>query len=99
MLDFIQEHLGWKPVPKNDKNINLKTEHIDCKYAIIKEYMNFLKRGYATNTEHACIAIRKGNLDREKGLSLSKKDSIVPHNLKEICDMVGLSVDEFYEKH
>jgi len=97
ILDFIQNNLGWKPASEKDKNFNSKTEHIDCKYANIKEYMKYLKRGYATNTEHACIAIRKGNIDRNKGLLLSKKDSIVPHNLKDFCDMVGLSVEEFHK--
>ena len=96
-MDFIQKNLGWKPASKKDKNFNSKTEHIDCKYANIKEYMKYLKRGYATNTEHACIAIRKGDIDRKKGLLLAKKDSIVPYNLKEFCDMIEISKEEFYK--
>jgi N-acetyl sugar amidotransferase len=95
ILEFIKKELGWQEADPTDPDFNSKTEHIDCRFAAIKEYMKFLKRGYGTNTEHACEKVRMGLITRGEALKAIEKDATEPDNIGGFLEMMGLTKDEF----
>lgn len=95
ILEFIKKEFDWQEADPNDKNFNSKTEHIDCKYAIIKEHMKFLKRGYAVNTSTASEKIRLGEITRDQALKEINKDDLIPKNLDDFLRDMELTKEEF----
>jgi len=95
ILEFIKAHLGWQEADPRDADFNSKNEHIDCKFAAVKEYMKYLKRGYGTNTEQASEKIRLGVISRAEALAEIEKDAVEPRNLADLLAMLDLTREQF----
>jgi N-acetyl sugar amidotransferase len=76
-------------------------ENLDNHQVAIHEYFKFLKFGFGRATDHACLHIRRGRLDRAIGMSIVKRlDGRFPWEylgkpLKETLKPLNISVDEF----
>ena len=76
-------------------------ENLDNHQVAIHEYFKFLKFGFGRATDHACLHIRRGRLDRAIGMSIVKRlDGRFPWEylgkpLKETLQPLNITVDEF----
>ncbi|MDC1066104.1 N-acetyl sugar amidotransferase [Candidatus Pseudothioglobus singularis] len=76
-------------------------ENLDNHQVAIHEYFKFLKFGFGRATDHACLHIRRGRLDRAIGLSIVKRlDGQFPweylgKSLEETLKPLDISVEEF----
>jgi hypothetical protein len=88
---IIKRMLGWEGL----KDVFNKNEHIDCKFAPVREYIKFIKRGYGRNTQLASEKLRSKEITRSKALEIAKKDSEKPKELREFLNALELSESEF----
>lgn len=95
IVRFIIKRTGWKK-GKIEGNIST-SEHIDCNFSSIREYIKFLKRGFGKRAPLASIKVREGKMTREEALKEAMKDGKEPVNLDEFLNMINLSREEFFE--
>jgi len=86
---------GWKE-GKVEGNIST-SEHIDCQFTSIREYIKLLKRGFGKRAPLASIKVREGKLTREEALKEAMKDGKEPVNLGEFLNMLSISKDQFFK--
>lgn len=63
----------------------------------VHDYLKFLKFGYGRATDDASYEIRHGRLTRHQGVALVQEyDAVKPDTLEFYCDLMGISIKEFY---
>jgi hypothetical protein len=76
-------------------------ENLDNYQTGIHDYFKFLKFGFGRATDHACMHIRRGRINRQDGLEIAKRlDGNFPwvylgKPLEEILRPLDISLDEF----
>ena len=95
IVKIVKEELGWKE--GKIEGASTTFEHIDCKFTGIRDYIKFLKRGFARNTQLASIKVRERKITREEALKEAEKDGEEPGNLTEFLEMIGLTREEFFK--
>jgi hypothetical protein len=64
----------------------------------VRDYIKFLKRGYARTTHLTSLDIRNGKKTREESLRLvGEFEGKIPHSLSLFLEYTGLSETEFME--
>ena len=71
----------------------LPYENLDNYYHGIHDYFKFLKFGFGRATDHACLLVRRGRLDRQTALQLVRK-----HDGKYPRTYLGKNLDTILEK-
>jgi hypothetical protein len=98
---LIAQAYNFEVPPHSTLGSMVNYENLDNHQVAIHEYFKFLKFGFGRATDHACLHIRRGRLDRETGMSIVKSlDGKFPweylgKSLKDTLHPLGLSVDEF----
>jgi hypothetical protein len=73
-------------------------EKIECYMQGLRDYIKFIKRGYARATHLGSIDIRNNRLDRDKALKIVEEyEGKRPYALDLFLEYTGLSESEFYE--
>lgn len=78
-------------------------ENLDNYQTAIHEYFKFIKFGFGRATDHACLHIRRGRMDRQTGLDVVRRlDGKFPReylgkDLKDILRPLDISVDNFVQ--
>jgi len=72
-------------------------ENLDDNLIAIHDYLKFVKFGFSRATDHACLDIRNGRIDRNEAVRLVKKyDGKFPKKaIKEFLEYFGMNRNEF----
>ena len=78
-------------------------ENLDESTVSVHDYLKFVKYGFGRTTDHACLDIRNGRIDREEGIRLVKKyDGKYPYyGVKHFMDYTGMSkleIDKVFDE-
>lgn len=92
---IIESELGWKGDQVENTPPGYTYEKIECYMQGVRDYIKFVKRGYARATHLASIDIRNNVLSREEGEKLLNYEGKRPPSLDLFLEFVGLSESEF----
>ncbi len=97
-VEIIKNELGWKEDMMESCLPGEKTyEKIECMFEGVRDYIKFLKRGFARMTHLTTLDIKHGRMDREEAMKLVKKfDGRKPHSLEKFLEYLDISEDEFH---
>jgi N-acetyl sugar amidotransferase len=96
--DIIKSELGWTGDFVEGVPPEYDYEKIECYMQGVRDYIKFLKRGYARTTHLTSLDIRNNRITREDALDLvSEHEGKRPHALNLFLDYTGLTEEEFYE--
>ena len=97
-VELIKKELGWKGQQVEGIPPEYDYEKIECAWQGIRDYCKFVKRGHGRTNHLACIDIRMGRMNREKGIALCEKyDGKRPASLDLFLKMLNITEDEFIE--
>lgn len=97
--EFISNELGWhgdevEGMPKG----MYEHEKIECWMQGCRDYIKFLKRGYARVTQMTALDLRKGEIEKHLADSLVEEfDGRKPPSLELLLEYLGISENEFNE--
>jgi N-acetyl sugar amidotransferase len=95
-VEIIKKELGWRGNPVEGVPPEFDYEKIECQMQGVRDYLKFIKRGYARATHLASIDIRNHRLSREEGEELmGKYEGRRPASLDVFLNHVGMSEQEF----
>ena len=73
-------------------------EKIECYMQGLRDYIKFIKRGYARTTHLTSLDIRNKRITRDSALKMLEEfEGKRPHALDLFLEYTGLTEDEFYE--
>tara|TARA_R100000687_G_scaffold83625_1_gene87816 strand:- start:4554 stop:5792 length:1239 start_codon:yes stop_codon:yes gene_type:complete len=94
----IQKELDWKGEQVEGVPPQYDYEKIECFMQGVRDYIKFLKRGYARTAHLASIDIRNGRLTREEGQKLvDQYDGKRPYALDLFLDYLGITEEHFHD--
>ena len=100
---LIKAELGWRGDEVEGVPPEYDYEKVECYMQGVRDYIKYLKRGYARTTHLTSLDIRNGRKTREESLALVEQyERKIPHNLKLFLEYTGLTEEEFLlvvEKH
>lgn len=95
-VKIIQEDLGWKGDKVEGVPPGYEYEKIECQFQGIRDYLKWIKRGWARPSHLASIDIRNGRLTREEGMELiNKYEGERPASLDLFLEFLDLTEEEF----
>jgi hypothetical protein len=99
---FAQKHgFEWAKQPVSGTFVTW--ENLDNAQTGVHDFFKYLKFGFGRATDHACNAIRRGRLTREKAIELvNEYDGQMPYyyvdtTLLEIIESIGMTEQEWWE--
>jgi N-acetyl sugar amidotransferase len=94
----IKAELGWTGDSVEGVPPEYDYEKVECYMQGVRDYIKFLKRGYARTTHLTSLDIRNGRKTREESLQLVEEfEGKTPHALKLFLEYTGLTEPEFME--
>ena len=97
-VKLIKEKLDWKGDIVEGVPPEYDYEKIECYMQGMRDYIKFLKRGFARTAHLTSIDIRNGRIDRKTALELCKKfDGGKPIVLEIFLKLMKISEDEFMD--
>jgi len=97
-VKLIEDELGWQGETVEGVSPNYEYEKIECAMQGVRDYLKYIKRGYARVSHLTSIDIRNNRLDRATAEKLVKDyEGKRPASLDVFLDYLGLSEEEFYE--
>lgn len=97
-VEIIKKELGWEGAPVEGIPPEYDYEKIECKWAGIRDWCKYIKRGHGRTNHLCCIDIRAGRMNRETALKLAEKyDGKRPASLDMFLKMLNLTEDEFID--
>ena len=95
-VGIIKEELGWQEEEVEGVPPGYGYEKIECAMQGVRDYLKYIKRGYARTSHLTSIDIRNGRLTREKAMELVKEyEGKKPASLDVFLEYVGMSEEEF----
>jgi N-acetyl sugar amidotransferase len=102
-VSLIKSELGWEGDEVEGVPPEYDYEKVECYMQGVRDYIKYLKRGYARTTHLTSLDIRNGRKTRDESLALVEKyERKIPYNLKLFLEYTGLTEHEFLnvvEKH
>ena len=97
-VERIKSELGWTGDSVEGVPPEYDYEKVECYMQGVRDYIKYLKRGYARTTHLTSLDIRNGKKTREESLQLvSEFEGKVPYSLSLFLEYTGLSESEFME--
>lgn len=97
-VELIKEELGWLGDEVEGVPSQYNYEKIECMMQGMRDYVKYVKRGYARTSHLASIDIRNGLLGRNEGMTLVKKhEGQKPESIELFLDFLKISEDELNE--
>jgi len=98
MAEEIREVLDWKYDEVEGIPPEYGYEKVECMFNGVRDYLKYIKRGFARTRHLVSIDIRDGRLDRETAKKLiAQYDGKRPASLDTFLRILNLSEDEFLE--
>ena len=73
-------------------------EKIECYMQGVRDWIKYIKRGYARPSHLTSIDIRNNRLTRKEAINIVKKyEGKEPPSLEIFLELVGISKEEFYQ--
>lgn len=95
---IIVEELGWNPIEVEGCAPEYNFDKTECQVVGIRDYLKYVKRGYARTSQLSSIEVRQGSKTRDEALGLvSDYEGKRPASLKRFLGFIGLTEDEFIE--
>jgi len=95
---IIQRELGWKGDEVENVPPEYQYEKIECAMQGVRDYIKYIKRGYARPSHLASIDIRNGRLSRDEALFMIKQyENRRPPSLDLFLKFIGLTEEQFME--
>lgn len=92
----IKKELGWQGDRVEGVPPEYDYEKIECQFQGIRDYLKYIKRGYARTTHLTSIDIRNGRMEREQALQLIHQyEGKKPASLEVFLEYLGLTEKEF----
>ena len=97
-FEIIQSELEWKGESVEGVPPEYNYEKIECYMQGVRDYIKYLKRGYARTTHLTSIDIRNGRLTKQEAETLvAEFEGQKPHALELFLEYTGLTESEFLE--
>jgi N-acetyl sugar amidotransferase len=94
----IKSELGWTGDSVEGVPPEYDYEKVECYMQGVRDYIKYLKRGYARTTHLTSLDIRNGKKTRAESLKLVEEfEGKIPHALKLFLEYTGLTEPEFME--
>ncbi len=95
-VEIIKSELGWQ----EDCNVGVPPEYgyekVECQMQGIRDYLKYIKRGYARTSHLMTIDIRNNRKEREEALKAIKAyEGKRPHSLPVFLKMLNITEEEF----
>lgn len=96
--DLIRRELDWREEAVEGVPPEYGYEKIECMFQGVRDYLKYIKRGYARVSHLASIDIRNGRMSREAALEYVKQyEGKRPASLDVFLEYLGLTEAEFNE--
>ena len=96
--DVITRELGWEGNAVEGVPPGYEYEKVECSMQGVRDYLKFIKRGFARTTHLTSIDIRNGRLTREEAARLiTEHEGQRPASLDVFLGYVGLTEQEFMD--
>lgn len=97
-VKIIEEKLGWKGDEVEGVPAIYNYEKIECMMQGMRDYIKYVKRGYARTSHLVSIDIRNGLLDRHGGQALTEKhEGQKPESIELFLEFLNITEDELNE--
>jgi N-acetyl sugar amidotransferase len=97
-VEINKKELGWKEDEKESTLPGLTYEKIECMFAGVRDYVKYLKRGFARITHLTTLDIRHGRMSREEAMELIEKyEGTRPKSLDVLLEYLEMTEKEFTE--
>lgn len=97
-VETIKEQLGWLGDEVEGVPNQYDYEKIECMMQGMRDYIKFVKRGYARTSHLASIDIRNGLLSRNEGQALVEKyEGKKPESIRLFLEFLNITEDELNE--
>lgn len=97
-VEIIKSELDWREEEVEGVPPGYGYEKIECAMQGIRDYLKYIKRGYARTSHLTSIDIRNNRISRETAISLvNEYEGKRPASLEVFLDYVGISEKEFNE--
>jgi N-acetyl sugar amidotransferase len=94
---LIQDELGWKGDEVENVPPGYEYEKIECYLQGVRDYIKYIKRGFARTSHLTSLDIRNNRMDRVTALALVKDyEGKRPPSLELFLEIVGITEEEFY---
>jgi N-acetyl sugar amidotransferase len=95
-VEIIKNELGWQGDEVEGVPPEYDYEKVECYMQGVRDYIKYLKRGYARTTHLTSLDIRNGRKTREESIELVEKyERKIPYNLNLFLKYTGLTEEEF----
>ena len=95
-VEIIQRELGWQGSTVEGLPAGYEYEKTECAMQGVRDYLKFIKRGFARTSHLTSIDIRNGRMTREEAARLIEQhEGHRPASLDVFLDYVGLTEAEF----
>lgn len=95
-VQIIKSELGWQGDEVEGVPPEYDYEKVECYMQGVRDYIKYLKRGYARTTHLTSLDIRNGRKTREESIELVEKyEKKIPYNLELFLKYTGLTEEEF----
>jgi N-acetyl sugar amidotransferase len=96
--ELIKEKLGWDGDEVEGVPPEYFYEKIECTLTGVRDYLKYIKRGFARATHLTSIDIRHGRMTREKAIELVKQfEGKRPASLDYFLKIMDMTEDEFMD--
>ena len=96
--EIIKKELGWKGDRVEGVPPQYDYEKIECQFQGIRDYLKYIKRGYARTTHLTTLDIRNGRISREDAMRLIEEyEGKKPASLPLFLEYLGITEEEFNE--
>jgi hypothetical protein len=97
-VEVIRKDLGWEGDHVEGVPPEYSYEKIECYMQGVRDYLKYIKRGYARTAHLTSIDIRKGRMDRETAEKLvAEYDGFRPASLDLFLQYLDITEEEFNE--
>jgi len=96
--DLIRKELGWMGDRTEGVPPEYYYEKVECKLTGVRDWLKFIKRGFARATHLTSIDIRHNRMTREKAMELVKKyEGKRPKSLDYFLKIMDMTEEEFMD--
>ena len=94
--ELIREKLGWDGDEVEGVPPEYFYEKVECMLTGVRDYLKYIKRGFARATHLTSIDVRHGRMTREKAIKIVKRyEGIRPKSLDYFLKIMGMTEEEF----
>jgi len=97
-VKIIQEELGWQGEKVEGVPPGYEYEKIECQMQGMRDYLKFVKRGWARPSHLASLDIRNDRMSREQGIEMVEKyEGYKPASIDVFLDTLDLKEEELMD--